>query len=129
MRTKLFVVFCLAVGLLIVAGPLFAHHAQSVYDTKSLITLEGTVTKLEWANPHILLYFDAKDEHGNVVNWATEFSSPVTLRRNYGWSKDTFKPGDRVSVTGNPRKDGAHAIWGQRAGDGSEPGIKKLSAK
>ena len=89
--------------------------------------MEGTVTKLEWANPHILLFFDVKDDKGNVENWGTEFSSPITLRRNYGWSRETFKPGDRISVIGNPRKDGGRMIWGQRAGDGSEPGIKKLS--
>lgn len=129
MKSKLFAVFGLAVGLLAVAGPLFAHHAQTLYDNKSSITVEGTVTKLEWANPHILLYFDVKDEQGNVENWATEFSSPGTVRRNYGWSVDTFKPGDRVTVTGNPRKDGRHVIWGLRGGDQGEPGIKKLSAK
>jgi hypothetical protein len=126
MKSTRWGVLGLAVGLLAVAGPLFAHHAQSVYDTKSQITLEGTVTKMEWANPHILLFFDVKDNKGSVENWGTEFSSPITLRRNYGWSKDTFKPGDRISVTGNPRKDGGRMVWGQRAGDGSEPGIKKL---
>ena len=129
MKSKLLAGFGLAVGLLIVAGPLFAHHAQILYDTKNFITLEGTVTKLEWANPHILLYFDVKDESGNVQNWATEFSSPGTVRRNYGWSVDTFKPGDRITVTGNPRKDGGKVLWGQRGGDNGVPGIKNLSAK
>ncbi len=129
MRNKLLVASGLAVGLLMVSGPLFAHHAQSVYDNKNMITLEGTVTRLEWANPHILLYFDVKGDNGNVENWATEFSSPSSVRRNYGWSIDTFKPGDRVSVTGNPRRDGAKVIWGQRGGDNGEPGIKKLTAK
>ena len=126
MKSKMFAGIRLAVGFLIVSGPLFAHHAQSVYDTTTRITLEGTVTKVEWANPHILLFFDVKDDKGNVENWGTEFSSPITLRRNYGWSQSTFKPGDRVSITGNPRKDGGRMMWGQRGGDGSEPGIKKL---
>lgn len=126
MNHKRFRVVALAVGLLAVASPLFAHHAQVLYDNKTMITLEGTVTKMEWANPHILLFFDVKDDKGNVENWGTEFSSPVTLRRTYGWSKDTFKPGDRITVTGNPRKDGARMIWGQRGGDQGEPGIKKL---
>ena len=129
MKSKLLAGFGLAVGFLIVAGPLFAHHAQTLYDNNSQITVQGTVTKLEWANPHIVLYFDAKDESGNVQNWATEFSSPGTVRRLYGWSVDTFKPGDRITVTGYPRKDGRHAIWGQRGGDTGVPGIKKLSGQ
>lgn len=129
MKRKLFAVFGLAVGFLVVSGPLFAHHAQTLYDNKTMITLEGTVTKMEWANPHILLYFDVKDSQGNVENWATEFSSPGTVRRNYGWSQETFRPGDHVTVTGNPRKDGRKVVWGQRGGDQGEPGIKKLSAK
>ena len=129
MKSKLLAGFGLAVGFLIVSGPLFAHHAQILYDSKSQVTLEGTVTKLEWANPHIVLYFDVKDESGNVTNWSTEFSSPGTVRRNYGWSQETFRPGDRITVTGNPRKDGGHGVWGQRGGDNGVPGIKKISAK
>ena len=127
MKSKLFAIFGLAVCLLAVAGPLFAHHAQVLYDTKSRITLEGTVTKVEWSNPHIVVFFDVKDESGNVQNWGTEFSSPGTVRRNYGWTVETFRPGDRISVTGGPRKDGHKMVWGLRGGDDSEPGIKKLS--
>ena len=129
MRRNLLGVFSLAVGLLMVALPLLAHHAQSVYDNKSVITLEGTVTKVEWANPHIVMYFDVKDKDGTVQNWATEFSAPNTVRRLYGWNSETFKPGDHVSVTGNPRKDGGKVIWGTRGGDEGVPGIKKLDAR
>jgi len=129
MQSKLFAVLGLAVGLLIAAGPLFGHHAQSAYDTKNWVTLEGTVTKVEWANPHIFLFFDVKDASGKIENWGTEFSSPITLRRDYGWSRNTFQPGDRVTVTGNPRKDGSKFLWGQRGGDDGEPGIKKLSSQ
>jgi hypothetical protein len=127
MKNKGFGVFALAVGLVALAAPLFAHHAQTLYDRESSVTVEGTVTKMEWTNPHIFLFFDVKDEKGNIENWGTEFSSPVTLRRNYGWSKDTFKPGDRITVTGNPRKDGTRMLWGQRGGDNGVPGIKKLN--
>jgi len=126
MNSKRFSVLVLAVGLLSVV-PMFAHHAQTLYDRESSVTVEGTVTKMEWTNPHIFLFFDVKDEKGNIENWGTEFSSPVTLRRNYGWSKDTFKPGDRITVTGNPRKDGTRMLWGQRGGDQGVPGIKKLN--
>ena len=126
MNSKRFSVLVLAVGLLSVV-PMFAHHAQTLYDRESSVTVEGTVTKMEWTNPHIFLFFDVKGANGSVENWGTEFSSPVTLRRNYGWSKDTFKPGDRITVTGNPRKDGTRMLWGQRGGDQGVPGIKKLN--
>ena len=121
--------FGAALGVLIGSGQLLAHHAQSAYDRSREMTLEGTVTKVEWANPHIFLFFDVKDASGKIENWGTEFSSPITLRRNYGWSRNTFQPGDHVSVTGNPRKDGAKFLWGQRGGDDGEPGIKKLSSQ
>ena len=128
MKSRRFACFGLALGLLIASSQLFAHHAQSAYDRNSWVTLEGTVTKVEWANPHIFLFFDVRDANGRIDNWGTEFSSPITLRRNYGWSRNTFQPGDRVSVTGNPRKDGSKMLWGQRGGDDGEPGIKKLSS-
>lgn len=101
-RNKL-IAICL--GLISISLPVFAHHGAAAYDTARKITVKVTVTEWFWANPHCFLKFDAKDEKGNVVHWATETSNPSDMV-NLGWSKDTFKPGDEVTVTFTPVKNG-----------------------
>ncbi len=103
MRIKLVTIF---LGLLTVSVPLSAHHGAAAYDTTKKITVKGTVTEWFWANPHCFLRFDAKDDKGNVVHWATEASNPADMV-NLGWSKQSFKPGDEVTVTFTPVKNGA----------------------
>jgi len=93
-------------GLLTVSVPLFAHHGAAAYDTAKKITVKGTVTEWFWANPHCFLKFDAKDDNGNDLHWATETSNPADMV-NLGWSKQSFKPGDEVTVTFTPVKNGA----------------------
>lgn len=102
MRNRLPIIFF---GFLAVAVPLFAHHGAAAYDTTKKITLKATVTEWFWANPHCFLKFDAKDEKGNVVHWAVEASNPADMV-NLGWSKESFKPGDEVTVTFEPVKNG-----------------------
>jgi hypothetical protein len=102
-RNKLLAIF---VALWTVSVPLSAHHGAAAYDTTRKITLKGTVTEWFWANPHCFLKFDAKDDKGNLVHWATEASNPADMV-NLGWAKDTFKPGDEVTVTFIPVKNGA----------------------
>jgi hypothetical protein len=92
-------------GFLAVSVPLFAHHGAAAYDTTKKITLKATVTEWFWANPHCFLKFDAKDDKGNVVHWAVEASNPADMV-NLGWSKESFKPGDEVTVTFEPVKNG-----------------------
>jgi hypothetical protein len=96
-------------GLLIlslsVSTALFAHHGNAAYDTDKRLTLKGTVTEWFWANPHCFLKFDAKDDKGNIGHWVTEASNPSDMV-NLGWSKDTFKPGDEITVTFIPVKNG-----------------------
>jgi len=92
-------------GLLTVSVPLFAHHGGAAYDTAKKITVKGIVTEWFWANPHCFLKFDAKDDKGDVVHWATETSNPADMT-NLGWSKQSFKPGDEVTVTFTPVKNG-----------------------
>jgi len=101
-KIKLFAIF---LGLLTVSVPVFAHHGAAAYDTSKKITLKATVTEWFWANPHCFLKFDAKDDKGNVVHWVAETSNPSDMV-NLGWSKDTFKPGDEVTVTVEPVKNG-----------------------
>ena len=95
----------IVLGLLTLSVPLFAHHGAAAYDTTKKITVKGTVTEWFWANPHCFLKFDAKDDKGDVVHWATETSNPADMT-NLGWSKQSFKPGDEVTVTFTPVKNG-----------------------
>jgi Family of unknown function (DUF6152) len=99
------------IGLVACAGPVFAHHSVAMYDNDNLITLEGTVTRIEWTSPHVFVYFSSNDEHGEVAEWSVELDPPVLLRR-YGWRQSTVNPGDSAKFTGAPAKSGAHAMRG-----------------
>lgn len=96
----------LCVGLVVVCAPTFAHHGTSAYDMTKPITLRGTITRFEMVNPHSMVYFDVKDDKGNVVHWVAESLPPGRAIRA-GWKHDSLKPGDEVSVTLNPSKNGA----------------------
>jgi hypothetical protein len=100
-RNKLVIVF---LGLLAVSSPLLAHHGSAAFDTKT-VTMKATVTQWFWANPHCFLKFDAKDDNGNVVHWTAETSNPPDMVK-LGWTNHTFKPGDEVTVTFLPVKNG-----------------------
>jgi Family of unknown function (DUF6152) len=90
------------------AAPAIAHHGFSVeFDKDNPITVTGTVTKMEFMNPHIYFYVDVKGKDGKVVNWAFEGGPPNVIYRQ-GWRKDTLKPGDVVTVKGFRAKDGTH---------------------
>jgi hypothetical protein len=87
--------------------PAFAHHSFAAeYDNKKPVTLTGTVTKVEWMNPHARFYLDVKDEGGNVANWEFELGSPNGLMRQ-GWTRSSLKEGDQVTVSGSLAKDGS----------------------
>ena len=87
--------------------PLIAHHSfAAVFDQDQTINLEGTVTEVEWMNPHIWFYLDVRSAEGNVTNWQCEGGNPNVLVRQ-GWSRDTLKPGDQVSVEGFRARDGS----------------------
>ena len=106
MRTTL-AVFVAGLGLLLSAGPALAHHAFAAeYDAKKPINLTGTVTKLEWANPHTWFYVDVRDDEGKVTNWGFEMGSPNVLLRA-GWTRNSMKPGEVVTVEGSRARDGS----------------------
>jgi len=99
------VLLALTTGLLVTSVPLFAHHGTAAFESDKTLTLKATVTDWSWANPHCLLQFDVKDDNGQVVHWIAETQNPVTMT-NGGWSKFSFKPGDEVTVTLIPVKNG-----------------------
>ena len=106
MRAKLGVLAAFA-GLLVSAGPLLAHHSFAAeYDANQQVTLKGTVTKIEWTNPHSRFYIDVKDEKGALRNWNLELASPNALVRN-GWTRKSLNVGDEVTVQGSAAKDGS----------------------
>jgi len=87
----------------------FAHHARSGYDLSKTVTLKGTVSRIDWTNPHALIYFDV-GESGRVQNWHAITGGPSRMSR-YGWNSETLKPGDQITITGNPTKEGTNEIW------------------
>ena len=97
MKNSLGVRSLVMIGLLTVSVPLFAHHGNASYGNAKQLTVKGNVTEWVWLNPHTLLKIDVKDEDGKVVNWVVEWSAPSSLI-NFGINKQTFKPGDEVTV-------------------------------
>jgi len=100
---------CLLITLVLLCGvPAVAHHAFSaVFDSQKPVKMTGTVTKVEWQNPHIWFYIDVKDDSAKTANWAFEMASPNLLMRN-GWSRSSLKTGDTVTVDGFRAKDGSN---------------------
>lgn len=105
MRTRLVTISLLIAGFLAASVPLLAHHGNASYDTGKTVTVKGTVTAFIWANPHVFLRVDSKDESGNTQHWVIEAENVVT-QAGKGWSNSTFKPGDEVSVDVTPAKNG-----------------------
>jgi hypothetical protein len=95
-------------GLLTVGLPLLAHHSGAAeFDSTKKLNLTGTVTKVEWTNPHAHFFIDVKDAKGNIVNWNLELASPSILIRN-GWKRNSVKEGDVVTVTGSQARDNSN---------------------
>ena len=105
MKGKFITTFVLVLGISIVSLPLFAHHGNAAYDMGKSVTLKGTVTQWLWANPHCVLLFDVPDDHGQVVQWTVETENPSSMV-HYGYTRESMKPGDQVTVTVVPAKNG-----------------------
>jgi len=96
----------ISLGILTCSLPLLAHHSFAAeYDSKKTITVHGIVQKVAWVNPHAYVWVDVKDENGKVLTYAFESLSPNALARN-GWTRNSLKAGDEVTVDGYLAKDG-----------------------
>jgi hypothetical protein len=104
-RARLVISYAVFVAVLLSSAILSAHHGSAAYDLNT-ITVSGTIVEFEFVNPHCKLHVDAKDDKGNVVHWTGEFTNPAALHRR-GWTKEMFKPGDPITLTGNKAKSGA----------------------
>ena len=109
MRTKLGFLVA-ALGLFCLAVPVVAHHAVGAeYDAEKPITLNGTVTKIEWTNPHSRVYLDVKEADGTVVNWNMELAARSSLVRQ-GWTSRSVSIGDTLTVVGHMARSGANMV-------------------
>ena len=110
MRTA--TVGALVIGILFVAAPVRAHHSFAAeYDVNKPMTLKGTITSIEFVNPHAWLHMDVKDANGKVVNWAVEMGTPNMLIRR-GFTKSSVPAGTAITVDGYAAKDGSTTLNG-----------------
>jgi len=105
LKGKFLMCVALGIGVLTLPLPLLAHHGNSAYEMEKSVTIKGTVTQWIWANPHCILQLDVTDDRGQVVQWSAETENPSSMV-HYGYTKQSMKPGDQVTVTVLPAKNG-----------------------
>jgi hypothetical protein len=115
-------IILLAIGL-----PVFAHHGNAEFDLTQSLSLKATITDFVWSNPHSEIFFDVKDADGKVTRWGCEAVQPALLHRA-GWTKDSLKPGDQVTIVLHPAKNGKPIGYLQKVvlADGEELRIGSL---
>ena len=109
MKAKLSGWLVIAAGLLVVAGPVLAHHGAAAFDMTKTLTLQATVTEFRFVNPHVQIFFDAKCDNGRVQKWTAEACSPGTLSKHQ-WYAALLKPGDHVTIVANRAKNGSNSM-------------------
>ncbi len=122
MISKVLTIYSVAAVILLFSVGSSAHHGASVvYDLNQKVSITGTVTDFQFVNPHVLIFFNVAGEDGAVVAWSAGLTSPNRLARSDGWSRDTLKPGDQVSITGSPARGGAPSLWVQQVTVDGDP--------
>ena len=104
-----------AAALFTASGLALAHHGAAAFDTDKMVTVKGAVTELVYMNPHVMnphvqVHWETKNEQGVSEKWQGELTAPNKLTRA-GWNKNTLKPGDQITVSGNPNKNNPHTLW------------------
>ena len=111
MKNAMGAAFAFFVGILMACAPVSAHHGSAAYDMSHTLTIDVTVTQFIPGNPHSQMFFDSKDEKGNVIHWACELQSPSYLLR-IGWTRNIIKPGDHITIIANPnKKENVHTLY------------------
>jgi Family of unknown function (DUF6152) len=106
MKAKPAACFLILAGLLAGSVSAFAHHGTVAYDPGAKVTLKGTIANFEWRNPHTQIHLDVAGDKGSVVHWNFE-AQPPNILIHAGWTKETLKPGDQVTIIASPAKNGA----------------------
>jgi hypothetical protein len=106
MKSRLFMMLILAAVVVGFAGTMSAHHGANLYDSTKAVMMKGTITQFEWGNPHNQIYFDVKDDKGNVTHWVTSTEPPAVMTEQ-GWTRKSLKAGDEVTAYVYAAKNGA----------------------
>jgi hypothetical protein len=110
MKVRIHVSIIALLAILIGAGTTFAHHGTASYDTNTIVTVKGTMTEFRFINPHVQLFFDVKNDKGELEKWQAELTAPNKLSRA-GWDKHTLKPGDSITASGYVSRNDSHTMW------------------
>lgn len=109
MRKRIAAWLFTGVLFLVMSHPLLAHHGRASFDATRVFSIMGTVSAFQFSNPHVQVYLDVKDDKGNIEKWTGEGTSPNMLVRE-GWDRKTIKPGDRITATGHPARNGTNTM-------------------
>jgi hypothetical protein len=121
MRQRVPQVLGLAIAFLLACGLAFAHHGSSNYDLSKSVSVKGAIRQFDFMNPHSAIRLESRDDMGHAEQWLIEADSPNNLARA-GWTRESLKPGDQVTIVGNRLKDGAKVMRLQKVifSDGKE---------
>ena len=97
----------LVAGLLVNSLPLLAHHGDAGRYEDNVVVMQGTVVEMQLITPHSIIVVDVPDESGKMVRWQAEMGGRTAMIKDFGWTKDTLKPGDKITLTGRKVKSGA----------------------
>ncbi|MEQ1947616.1 MAG: DUF6152 family protein [Bryobacteraceae bacterium] len=120
-KIAMFVLVAAMTALFVVTAPVFAHHGTAAFNTDKEVVVKGEITDFVFSNPHVQVFFKAKNEKGEWEQWQGELTAPNKLIRA-GWNKRSLKPGDQVTITGLQVKSGEKTLWiGKIIGPDGQP--------